>query len=375
MATQVGSSQEKRGASGKAAGVNNVKAEPVQCNRVVIEARNQPGTNFVGARPAQDIPKIRIPDSSVYRVADQICEEIARKQANNADETSVKGVVDALDDSNAGNVATDELAIRLVNKIDFSMKGGVAFLIQDAFLDKMDLANCKQTLQLSELQYCNVLMKTECGVKSVRCLKDSGAQISLIQKDLIKDVDVQVLGTMTIKGVIGQPAEAALVTLKIKPATSEDLENIALYIDLCFAACEITRDLEAILCAANLEKLDDVSAYDVLKPTVVTESDVIVRKCMLGDKNDIDVVNHNDNVTRSHDTLLGNAEIVTDDKDAQIESKACNANNMSDDDPVSLDPVSRDVRDKNDVLRDEQRADPTSERAQVLAQKTKITSL
>jgi len=35
-----------------------------------------------------------------------------------------------------------------------------------------------------------VLMKTVCGgVKSVRCLKDSGVQISLIQKDLIKDVD------------------------------------------------------------------------------------------------------------------------------------------------------------------------------------------
>jgi len=86
-------------------------------------------------------------------------------------------------------------------------------------------------------------------------------------------VDAHVLGTVTIKEVIGQPAEAALVTLKIKPATSDSLENIAPYIDLCFAACEITSDLEAILCDADLEKLDDVSAYDVLKPTVVTESD------------------------------------------------------------------------------------------------------
>jgi len=120
-------------------------------------------------------------------------------------------------------------------------------------------------------------------------------------------VDAQILGTVTIKGVIGQPAEAALVT----PATSDDLENIAPYINLCFAACEITRDLEAILCAADLDMLEDVSAYDVLKPTLVTESDVNVRKCVIGDEN---------NVMRSHDTLLGNAEIVTDDKDAQIES-------------------------------------------------------
>ena len=85
---------------------------------------------------------------------------------------------------------------------------------------------------------------------------------------------------------------------------------------------------------------------------------------MIGDKNDIDVVNHDENdVMRSHDTLLSNVEIVTDDKDAQIESKACNVNNMSNDDPVSLDPVSRDVRGEHDILRDEQRADPTLERA------------
>jgi len=58
-------------------------------------------------------------------------------------------------------------------------------------------------------------------------------------------------------------------------------------------------------------------------------------------------------------------------KDAQIEFKACNANNMSDDNPVSLDPVSRDVRDEHDVLRDEQRADATLERAWVWAQKNK----
>ena len=60
-ATQVNSSQEKRGASGKpAAGINNVKAEPVQCNRVAIKARNQSGTNLIGARLAQDIPDFPI---------------------------------------------------------------------------------------------------------------------------------------------------------------------------------------------------------------------------------------------------------------------------------------------------------------------------
>ena len=156
-ATQVSLSQEKRGASGNpAAGVNNAKAEPVQCNRVAIEARNQPGTNLIGARPAQDISDFKFPDSSVYEAADRICEAISRKQAICSNETLLKGVVSASHDHNAGHIATDEPEIRLVNRIDFSMKKGVSFSSEDAFLDKMDLANCKQPSQLSE--YCNIAM-------------------------------------------------------------------------------------------------------------------------------------------------------------------------------------------------------------------------
>ena len=42
---------------------------------------------------------------------------------------------------------------------------------------------------------------------------------------------------------------------------------------------------------------------------------------MIGVENDTDVVDHNDEDlerSRSHDILLGNVEIVTDDKDAQL---------------------------------------------------------
>jgi len=155
-ATQVSSSQEKRGASGKpAAGVNNFIAEPVQCNRVTIEARNQSGTNLIGARLAQDIPDFRFPDNSIYEAADQICEEIARKQANNADVTDVKGVVGALDDSNAGRITTDEPEIRLVNRIDFSMKGAWLFRVRTHFLTRWiwQIVN-----NLCSCQNCNTAM-------------------------------------------------------------------------------------------------------------------------------------------------------------------------------------------------------------------------
>ena len=88
-------------------------------------------------------------------------------------------------------------------------------------------------------------------VKSIHCLEDNGAEISIIQKDLIKDVDAFVLGTVTIRGVIGQPADAILVTLKIKPATSGNHDNIAPYIDVVLTACVIASDLQAILCDAD----------------------------------------------------------------------------------------------------------------------------
>ena len=69
----------------------------------------------------------RFPDSSVYESADRICEEISREQAICSDETLLKGVVSASHDHNAGHIATDEPEIRLVNGIDFSMKGGHGF--------------------------------------------------------------------------------------------------------------------------------------------------------------------------------------------------------------------------------------------------------
>jgi len=59
----------------------NVKTGQAKIHRVVVEARDQPGTNLLGARCAQDIPELREPDAAVYLEADRICEEISRKQA------------------------------------------------------------------------------------------------------------------------------------------------------------------------------------------------------------------------------------------------------------------------------------------------------
>jgi len=106
--TQVSLFQEKCGANGKTeAGVSNVKAEPVQRNRVVIEARNQPVTNLIGARSTQDKQEIKIPDNSVYEAADRACWKISRKQAICSDENVLKCVDGATHDSNTGHSSID----------------------------------------------------------------------------------------------------------------------------------------------------------------------------------------------------------------------------------------------------------------------------
>jgi len=73
--------------------------------------------------------------------------------------------------------------------------------------------------------------------------------------------------------VIGQPAEATLVTLKVKPTFSDIHENIV------FAACVIMSDLQANVCDADVKSLRDLSVYYVLKPSVESDLDANVKMC------------------------------------------------------------------------------------------------
>ena len=196
-------------------------------------------------------------------------------------------------------------------------------------------SNTKSPLQLSKLHYCDVLMKiTDEEVKSIHCLEDSSAEISIIQKDLIKGVYAPVLGTVTVKRVIGQPTKATLVTLKIKPATSGNHENIAPYIDVVFAACDITSDLQAILCDADLKSLKDMTAYDVLKPSVGSKLDTGVTECVIIDEcdvlYDISVMTQAaDDVTLINNAEIMHAEISSNDNENQTGSAVSSIDHLS----------------------------------------------
>jgi len=142
-----------------------------------------------------------------------------------------------------------------------------------------DISNDEQSLvhnsvSFSELQYITV--ECEGLPQSITALRDLGAEVSLIKADLIKDLDMPIFGKISIRGVFGEPviAEpviAELVSLKVKPYPSPGYENIAPYLNIVFAACALTSDVSMILCGSAVDQLDNLAAYNVVKPFGVSQ--------------------------------------------------------------------------------------------------------
>ena len=71
--------------------------------------------------------------------------------------------------------------------------------------DVVNLINDGEPVCFSELQYCEVII--EKLPNPALALKDMGAEVSLIKEDLIRDLDLPSVGTLSIKGVLGAPVE------------------------------------------------------------------------------------------------------------------------------------------------------------------------
>ena len=111
---------------------------------------------MIVARLAQDIPDFRFPDNSVYEATDRICEEISRKQASNAGGTEVKCEVSTSYGHDVGHGTTNEPEIRLVNQIDFSIKG--AWLIDRVSTHFLTRWIWQIVNNLCSCQNCNIAM-------------------------------------------------------------------------------------------------------------------------------------------------------------------------------------------------------------------------
>lgn len=123
----------------------------------------------------------------------------------------------------------------------------------------------------SELQYITV--ECEGLPQPITALRDLGAEVSLIKAELIKDLDLPILGKISIRGIFGEPVTADLVSLKVKPCPGEGYENIAPYLNVVVGACALTSDVSMILCGSAVDQLDNLAAYNVVKPFGVSPTD------------------------------------------------------------------------------------------------------
>ena len=181
--------------------------KPVKINHVQIETESEIGNRdsqkFIGARVAEKIPEIKFPEKSYFS---RIDEEWTIKNKN---------IVEADENFNM----LQELPV------GYPFEVSIAYLTSNPVVDNEKTASCKVMSEnvdeshstsetfplnanvndeiiaseelsewptLSKLQYCEVMLEGQ--EEPVVALKDSGAEISLIHQDLIKDRDVPTLG-------------------------------------------------------------------------------------------------------------------------------------------------------------------------------------
>jgi len=68
-----------------------------------------------------------------------------------------------------------------------------------------------------------------------------------------------------IKGVVGEAVEANVVSVNIKPCQEQQCKNIAPYIPVMFAVCNLSTAVDVILCDDVVQQLQEMNAYNVLR--------------------------------------------------------------------------------------------------------------
>jgi len=128
---------------------------------------------------------------------------------------------------------------------------------------------------LSKMHYRDVLVE-ELG-RNVVALEDSGAKISIVFSNMIRDLNLVSLGKINLSGIVGDPVQADLVQMHIKPANhsvnvnehencSERTDNIAPFVSVIFAVCDkLSNNHDLIFTADVVEHLNDLNSYTVNK--------------------------------------------------------------------------------------------------------------
>jgi hypothetical protein len=357
--------------------------ETVSNVQVACVAMSKTFQGLPGFKPVVEIPEIRLPrfvdddeswsDNEVVRVNEcHVYAEPADRPGellSSARPSSSKPPGVLLDDWLC-DVDSSQQQPRCIVESDETVSGSCAYavdLLQSAAsrpgaLAPLDVSSTSSDvqsavrqavnpgLQLSELQFMPVLIN---GIaESLQGLKDNGARIGVIQRRLVDGLNLQHVGRITIQGILGDSLETDLVMVEIKPAATAGYENIAPYIPVVFATCDIATGHDLILSETIVRQLHELQAYEVAAPVASHVSDTSVAAMTLRSR-------------QLTDSRPGNTTNAMDrsTKDKNVDSQMIISNNQNSDNVIS-------GSDAN-TLKVEQATDKTLSSCRAMADKGK----
>jgi len=97
----------------------------------------------------------------------------------------------------------------------------------------------------------------------------------LVKSNLVQDKHLPPVGMALIRSFLGEPVQAELVAMCIKPAPEAGFEYIGPPLKVTCAVAPLTIESDMILCGIAVQQLEELSEYCVPKPLVI--ADTLVR--------------------------------------------------------------------------------------------------
>jgi len=100
----------------------------------------------------------------------------------------------------------------------------------------------------------------------ITSLEDGDAKIGMVDASLIKHlINLPLLGKIAIRPVVRESVEVDMAAMKIKPCPEKPCTNVAPFVEIVFATCELATNVKIILSGSVVKLLDELGAYGVLK--------------------------------------------------------------------------------------------------------------
>lgn len=226
-----------------------------------------------------------------------------------------------------------------------------------------DACNCIAADQYFERAYYKVSIE---GINQpLSALADGGANYCVIDRDLVKDLNLPVVKQVRLSGLQGQAGRVNVVKLHVKPmmaASSGGTVNIAPPVKVWFAVVPGLNE-SVILTPSVVELLKTVESYDILESN--SSDDKAIENAV------IPFMNIDNDETELKQPIVSNSTAMTSGALQNIENNEPSVIDDSNDEFCDVENIANDRVASNEVLAAEQKACPTLHECWKLAEQNR----